>query len=44
MRLIGAPIAPEAVRNVPSHVMPSPERNYADLVAYVAETFGGSTR
>jgi uncharacterized protein (DUF2236 family) len=40
MRLIGTPLAPDVVRHVPGEVMPSPGRNYADLVEFVAEHFG----
>jgi len=44
MRLVFTPLAPDAVRHVPSHVMPSPERDYADLVAYVAQQLSGNSR
>lgn len=40
VRRIAGPLAPAAVRQVPEHVMPSAERNYADLVAFVSEHFG----
>lgn len=44
VRRIANPLAPAAVRQVPDHVMPSPERNYADLVTFVSEHFGGGKR
>lgn len=37
IRLIGGPLAPAFVREVPSIVMPAPDRDYADIVAMVEE-------
>lgn len=44
VRRVANPLAPAAVRRVPEHVMPSPERNYADLVTFVNEHFGAGKR
>lgn len=40
MRRIGNPLSPDVIRFVPSQVMPRPGRDYADLVAFVADRFG----
>lgn len=42
VRRIGRPLSPDAVRLVADDVMPSPGRDYADLVRFVNERFGGS--
>jgi uncharacterized protein (DUF2236 family) len=41
VRFVANPLAPRVVREVPEMVMPAPDRNYADIVAIVAEEMRG---
>lgn len=40
MRLIGTPLAPDAVRHIPDEALPKPDWAYADLIAFANARFG----
>ena len=41
-RLVGNPLAPRVVREVPEMVMPAPDRNYAEIVEIVQREMAGT--